>query len=100
MRSYGEGANHRDSIFLERAIVGERIRLAMGLRSPALRGGAFRSVEGVQESAIAEKYLRPSSGKHQSTPATPTHPPLPDHQMPPGLLARYCQNAALRAPST
>ena len=35
----GEVAEHRSSIFLERAIVGERLRLAMGLspRSPSTR---------------------------------------------------------------
>lgn len=34
----GEVGNQRESIFLERAIVGERIRLAMG--APAAGGGA------------------------------------------------------------
>ena len=50
----GEVGNYRDSIFLERAIVGERIRLAMGL---PLRPVGEHSVlsDGVEESAIAEK---------------------------------------------
>lgn len=54
----GERASYRNSIFLERAIVGERLRLAIGL--------PLRSVEqhapvydGVVESAIAEKYYDP-----------------------------------------
>ena len=51
----GEVGNQRESIFLERAIVGERIRLAMGL---PLRPVAEHSLlsDGVEESAIAEKY--------------------------------------------
>ena len=54
----GEVGNYRDSIFLERAIVGERIRLAMGL---PLRPVGEHSVlsDGVEESAIAEKYYDP-----------------------------------------
>ena len=54
----GEVGNQRSSIFLERAIVGERIRLAMGL---PLRPVAEHSVlsDGVEESAIAEKYYDP-----------------------------------------
>lgn len=48
----------RDSIFLERAIVGERIRLAMGqsLR-PASEQGLLS--DGVEETAIREKYYEP-----------------------------------------
>ena len=48
----------RESIFLERAIVGERIRLAMGL---PLRSVAEHNLlsDGVEESAIAEKYYDP-----------------------------------------
>lgn len=54
----GEVGNQRESIFLERAIVGERIRLAMGL---PLRPVAEHSLlsDGVEESAIAEKYYDP-----------------------------------------
>ncbi len=54
----GEVATYRDSIFLERAIVGERLRLAMGL---PIRNVAEQVElnEGVDESAIAEKYYTP-----------------------------------------
>jgi len=54
----GEVAGHRESIFLERAIVGERVRLAMGL--PLRPVHAHKSLsDGVNESAVAEKYYDP-----------------------------------------
>ena len=89
----GEVGNHRDSIFLERAIVGERIRLAMGL---PLRSVAEHSVlsEGVQESAIAEKYYDPplvNIIKYACNACTPTHYQITDACQ--GCLARHCQNA-------
>ena len=54
----GEEARYRESIFLERAIVGERLRLAMGL---PLRPISEHSelTEGVDASAISEKYYDP-----------------------------------------
>ena len=54
----GEVGNERDSIFLERAIVGERIRLAMGhsLRSASEQGLLS---DGVDKSAVREKYYEP-----------------------------------------
>lgn len=54
----GEVATYRDSIFLERAIVGERLRLSMGLPLRPIDEHAPIS-EGVNESAIAEKYYDP-----------------------------------------
>lgn len=54
----GEISNDRESIFLERAIVGERIRLAMGLPLRSVTEHT-RLSEGVEESAIAEKYYDP-----------------------------------------
>ena len=54
----GEVGKYRDSIFLERAIVGERIRLAMGLPLRPVQEHAPVS-EGVNESAVAEKYYDP-----------------------------------------
>ena len=54
----GEVGNQRDSIFLERAIVGERIRLAMGLPLRKVEEHNMIS-DGVKESAIAEKYYEP-----------------------------------------
>ena len=54
----GEVASHRESIFLERAIAGERVRLAMGL--PLRPITELRPLsEGVNESAVAEKYYDP-----------------------------------------
>ena len=54
----GDVAQHRESIFLERAIVEERLRLAMGLPLRDIREHAPVS-RGVEESAIAEKYYDP-----------------------------------------
>ncbi len=54
----GEKATYRESIFLERAIVGERLRLAMGLPLRPIHEHAAISA-GVEESAIAEKYYDP-----------------------------------------
>ena len=54
----GEVAQYRESIFLERAIVGERLRLAMGLPLRPMAEHAPLSM-GVNESAIAEKYYEP-----------------------------------------
>ena len=54
----GEESGHRESIFLERAIVGERLRLAMGLPLRPVSEHS-RLTDGVNESAIAEKYYDP-----------------------------------------
>ncbi|MBQ5334222.1 MAG: 4Fe-4S dicluster domain-containing protein [Oscillospiraceae bacterium] len=54
----GDVAIHRESIFLERAIVEERLRLAMGLPLRSVSEHAPVS-KGVDESAIAEKYYDP-----------------------------------------
>lgn len=54
----GEDAVYRESIFLERAIVEERLRLAMGL--PLRSMAEHNSVsDGVEASVIAEKYYDP-----------------------------------------
>lgn len=54
----GEVAAHRESIFLERAIAGERVRLAMGLPLRPVQEHKLLS-DGVNESAVAEKYYDP-----------------------------------------
>lgn len=54
----GETASYRDSIFLERAIIGERLRLAIGLPVRSITEHAPVS-EGISESAISEKYYDP-----------------------------------------
>ena len=54
----GDRPLHRDSVFLERAIAGERIRLAMGL---GLRPASSRVLitQGMDHAAIAEQYYEP-----------------------------------------
>ena len=54
----GDQPLHRDSVFLERAIAGERVRLAMGL---SLRPAQSRHLltEGMDNAAIAEQYYEP-----------------------------------------
>lgn len=54
----GEDASYRESIFLERAIIGERLRLTMGLPLRRMDQHAPLS-EGIEKSAIAEKYYEP-----------------------------------------
>ena len=54
----GEIATYRDSIFLERAIVGERLRAAMGLSLQSMTEHETFS-QGVDESMIAKKYYEP-----------------------------------------
>lgn len=54
----GEKASYRNSIFLERAIIGERLRLAIGLPVRSITEHAPVS-DGIEESAIARKYYDP-----------------------------------------
>ena len=54
----GDRASYRDNIFLERAVVGERLRLAMGLSLSNLSEYSLVS-QGIEESIIAEKYYEP-----------------------------------------
>lgn len=54
----GEIATYRDSIFLERAIVGERIRVAMGMSLRPLTEFSPIS-EGIDHSMIDQKYYEP-----------------------------------------
>lgn len=54
----GEIASYRDSIFLERAIVGERLRSAMGMSIRPLNQHSPIS-KGVDASMIEEKYYEP-----------------------------------------
>lgn len=54
----GDTPRYRESVFTERAIVGERLRLAMGL---SLRdvGKPAPISKGIEDSAISEKYYEP-----------------------------------------
>ncbi|MEE0107709.1 MAG: 4Fe-4S binding protein, partial [Merdibacter sp.] len=51
----GHKASYRNSIFLERAIIGERLRLGIGLPLRTVEEQSALS-DGIEESAIAEKY--------------------------------------------
>ena len=51
----GTKATYRNDIFLERAIIGERLRLGMGLSVREL-GEFGRLSDGIEESTIAQKY--------------------------------------------
>ncbi len=54
----GDRPLHRESVFLERAIAGERVRLAMGLSLRPADGRHLVS-EGMDAAAIAEQYYEP-----------------------------------------
>ncbi len=54
----GDRPLHRESIFLERAIAGERVRLAMGLGLRPVQGRHLVS-EGMDAAAIAQQYYEP-----------------------------------------
>ena len=54
----GDQPLHRESIFLERAIAGERVRLAMGLSIRPIQTRTLMT-EGMNHAAIAEQYYEP-----------------------------------------
>ena len=54
----GDNPLHRESIFLERAIAGERVRLAMGLSIRPIQTRTLMT-EGMNHAAIAEQYYEP-----------------------------------------
>ena len=54
----GESPLHRESVFLERAIAGERVRLAMGLSLQPVQTRTLLT-EGMDHAAIAEQYYEP-----------------------------------------
>lgn len=54
----GEDPLHRESIFLERAIAGERVRLAMGLSLQSVQQRTLLT-EGMDQAAIAQQYYEP-----------------------------------------
>ena len=54
----GDQPLHRESIFLERAIAGERVRLAMGLSLQPVQSRQLIT-EGMDNAAIAEQYYEP-----------------------------------------
>ena len=54
----GDRPLHRESVFLERAIAGERVRMAMGL-NPRPVQTRMLVTEGMDQAAIAEQYYEP-----------------------------------------
>ena len=54
----GDQPLHRESIFLERAIAGERVRLAVGLSIRPIQTRSLMT-EGMDHAAIAEQYYEP-----------------------------------------
>ena len=54
----GVNPRHRESVFLERAIAGERVRLAMGLSLQPVQQRTMLT-EGMDHAAIAEQYYEP-----------------------------------------
>ena len=54
----GDQPLHRESIFLERAIAGERVRLAMGLGIRPIQTRSLMT-EGMDHAAIAQQYYEP-----------------------------------------
>ncbi len=54
----GDRPLHRESVFLERAIAGERVRLAMGLSIRPIQSRTLMT-EGMDHAAIAEQYYEP-----------------------------------------
>jgi len=54
----GDQPLHRESVFLERAIAGERVRLAMGLSIRPIQTRTLMT-EGMDQAAIAEQYYEP-----------------------------------------
>ena len=86
--------SQRESVFLERAIVGERIRLAMGLPLRPVTEHSVLLSDGVEESAIAAKYYDPpliNVIKYACNACAPTHYEVTSACQ--GCLARHCQYA-------
>ena len=54
----GDQPLHRESVFLERAIASERVRLAMGLNTRPIQTRHLMT-EGMDEAAVAEQYYTP-----------------------------------------
>ena len=85
----GDRPLHREDVFLERAIAGERVRLAMGLGlRPA--DGRHLVTEGMDQAAIAEQYYEPPLINiiPYACHACPTHQ---------YKVSNYCQNCLARS---
>ena len=85
----GDRPLHREDVFLERAIAGERVRLAMGLGlRPA--DGRHLVTEGMDQAAVAEQYYEPPLINiiPYACHACPTHQ---------YKVSNYCQNCLARS---
>ena len=87
----GSSPLHRESVFLERAIAGERVRLAMGLSLQPVQQRTMLT-EGMDQAAIAEQYYEPPLVNiiPYACHACPTHRYLAT-ELCQGCLAASCQ---------
>ena len=85
----GDRPLHREDVFLERAIAGERVRLAMGLGLRPV-DGRHLVTEGMDQAAIAEQYYEPPLINiiPYACHACPTHQ---------YKVSNYCQNCLARS---
>ena len=85
----GDRPLHRESVFLERAIAGERVRLAMGL-SLRPSDGRHLVTEGMDAAAVAEQYYEPPLVNII---------PYACHACPTNqyMVTKYCQNCLARS---
>ena len=85
----GDRPLHRESIFLERAIAKERVRLAMGL-SPLPVDSRHLITEGMDAAAVAEQYYEPPLINIMSYACHA----CPTNQY---TVTKYCQNCLARS---
>ena len=80
----GDQPLHRESVFLERAIAGERVRLAMGLNIRPIQTRHLMT-EGMDQAAVAEQYYEPPLVNIM---------PYACHACPTNMykVSNYCQN--------
>ncbi len=85
----GDQPLHRESVFLERAIASERVRLAMGLSIRPIQTRSLMT-EGMDAAAIAEQYYEPPLVNiiPYACHACPTHQ---------YKVSNYCQNCLARS---
>ena len=85
----GDQPMHRESVFLERAIASERVRLAMGLNIQPIQTRHLMT-EGMDAAAVAEQYYEPPLVNiiPYACHACPTHQ---------YKVSNYCQNCLARS---
>ena len=85
----GDQPMHRESVFLERAIASERVRLAMGLNIRPIQTRHLMT-EGMDAAAVAEQYYEPPLVNiiPYACHACPTHQ---------YKVSNYCQNCLARS---